>query len=337
MLRLPRFEVLEPTSIDEALTLLGRYGDKARIMAGGTDLLPNMKHEIETPEVVIGLWKIAALRQQRETEGALHLGPLCTLDEIASNARVQHLFPSLAEAAGQVAGPQLRRMGTLGGNVCLDTRCVYINQTHFWRQSLGYCLKKDGTVCHVVAGGRRCVAAASNDTAPVLMTLGARLELRKEGESRSLAIDDFYVGNGQFNQDRARDELLTEIVIPKPKGHTVSAYAKLRTRAAIDFPELGVAVLAELSPEQKIQRLDVVLTALGARPVHVPKLEAFAGRALDEATIAEIAAAAFDRGKPLTNIATDPEYRREMVPVFVRRAFGAALNRKPTDAIRVVG
>lgn len=331
MLRLPAFEVREPTTVAEALALLAQYGDRARILAGGTDLVPNMKHEVEVPEVVISLGRLEALRYVVEEDGHLRVGPLVTLDALAHHPRVGALFPSLVDAVSQIAGPQLRAMGTLGGNVCLDTRCVYINQSYFWRQALGFCLKKDGTVCHVVAGGRRCVAAASNDSAPVLMTLGAQLSLASTAGVRHLPIDDFYVGNGAFNQDRSRAELLTEIVIPKPAPGSIAAYTKLRTRAAIDFPELGVAVRAELTPAGVIQGLDVCLTALGARPVHVAKLEAFVGRTLDEATAAEIGAVAYERTKPLTNIATDPAYRREMVPVYVRRALRLALSRRRDD------
>lgn len=335
MLRLPAFEVLEPTTVPEAVALLARHGDRARLMAGGTDLLPNMKHEIESPAVVIGLWRIDALKRIERRGGELRIGALVTLDQLSADPMVREAVPSLAEAAGMVAGPQLRRMGTIGGNVCLDTRCVYINQTYFWRQALGFCLKKDGTVCHVVAGGRRCVAAASNDSAPVLMTLGARLELASPRGTRSLGIDDFYLGNGAFNQARTRDELLSEVVIPEPAPGTVMAYAKLRTRAAIDFPELGVAVLAELDAQALVRRIDVCLTALASRPVHVPGLDSIArGKRLDATLIARIAEAARDRAKPQTNIATDPEYRREMVPVFVRRAFVAALARGRLPAVR---
>jgi 4-hydroxybenzoyl-CoA reductase subunit beta len=219
-------------------------------------------------------------------------------------------------------------MGTIGGNVCLDTRCVYINQTYFWRSALGFCLKKDGTVCHVVRGGRRCVAAASNDTAPVLMTLGATLVIQSAAGTRRVAIDDFYTTDGVFNQTRAPDDIVTAIEIPLPERKTISAYAKLRTRAAIDFPELGVAVLARLTEDDLVDHLDVCVTALASRPVRV-KLDvaALRGRALDRTLVDEVATTAYKRCKPLTNIATDPTYRREMVPVFVRRAFRRAMDR----------
>jgi len=335
MLRLPRFDVREPRTVAEVVDLLAIHGDRARLLAGGTDLVPNMKHEIETPEIVVSLGRVDALRYVTDDGENIRLGPLVTLESLGSHAAMAQL-PSLVDAVTQIAGPQLRAMGTIGGNVCLDTRCVYINQTYFWRQALGFCLKKDGTVCHVVAGGKRCVAAASNDSAPVLMTLGAKLELVSSAGERTIPIDEFYVGNGLMNQDRSRAELLTEIVIPKPRPGTIAAYTKLRTRAAIDFPELGVAVMARIDDARHIQALDVCLTALGARPVHVGKLDTFVGRVLDASTIAAIGAVAYERTKPLTNIATDPDYRREMVPVYVRRAFELALSRRPTSSASVV-
>ena len=218
MLRLPKFEVEEPTTVAEVVAALDKHGDRARLMAGGTDLMPNMKHEIESPDVVIGLWRVEALRGVRADGPVIRIGAITTLHDLASDPIVTQHLPSLARAASQVAGPQLRRMGTIGGNVCLDTRCVYINQSYFWRQALGFCIKKDGSVRPVVAGGSRCVAAASNDTGPVLMSLGATLILTSPSGQREVAIDDFYTTDGKYNQVRASDELLTEIRIPKPKG-----------------------------------------------------------------------------------------------------------------------
>jgi 4-hydroxybenzoyl-CoA reductase subunit beta len=327
MLRLPKFEVAEPTTVAEAVRLLAEHGDRARPMAGGTDLMPNMKHKIVTPELVVGLWRIAGLTGTRIDGDRIRIGALTTLHALSEDALILRELPALAEAAGMVAGPQLRRMGTIGGNVCLDTRCVYINQTYFWRRALGFCLKKDGTVCHVVKGGRRCVAAASNDSAPVLMTLGATLVIHSAQGAREVSVDEFYTTDGIFNQVRRPDDLVTEIVVPIPKPDTVMAYAKLRTRAAIDFPELGVAVLARTS-DGNVVHADVCITALASRPIHLTKLETiYRGRPLDRRLIDDIAAEAYRRCKPLSNIASDPAYRREMVPVFVRRAFKRALTR----------
>ncbi|MEE2900759.1 MAG: FAD binding domain-containing protein [Myxococcota bacterium] len=328
MLRLPKFELAEPESVEETIELLNQHGNTARLMAGGTDLMPNMKHEFETPEVVIGLWKIPGISGVTETEDSIRIGAMTTVHDLGNDPVIAEHCPSLSEACRQIAGPQLRRMGTIGGNVCLDTRCVYINQTYFWRQALGFCAKKDGTVCHVVKGGTRCVAAASNDSGPVLMSLGASLRLVSIEGERVVSIDDFYRNDGEFNQRRERNELLTEISIPKPKPNTIMAYQKLRTRAAIDYPELGVAVLAELDTDRTILRADICVTALGPKPIHIGRIAGiYENQKLDDKTIKALADAAQKRCKPLTNIASDPSYRREMVSVSVRRAFEHARSR----------
>ena len=179
-------EVLRPETVAEAIDALGKHPG-ARVLAGGTDIVPNLKYGMYDTQHLVALRGLSKeLRYVRE-DGDLRLGALCTIDELASNETVRNRLPALADACSQIAGPQLRRMGTLGGNLCLDTRCVYINQSYFWRNALGFCLKKDGTVCHVVAGGQRCVAAASNDTAPVLLALGASVRIVSPRGQRDLA------------------------------------------------------------------------------------------------------------------------------------------------------
>lgn len=325
MLTLPAFTHHAPTTVAQALALLQQHGPKAKLIAGGTDLVPNMKHRLFTPEHVVGLKEIAELHAIEEDAEALIVGPMVTVADLARDERVGRLFPSLRAALGQIAGPQLREMGTLGGNLCLDTRCVYYNQTHFWRKALGYCLKKDGTVCHVVKSGKNCVAAASNDSAPVLMTLDATVTLSSVRGTRVLKLDEFYVADGITNTVIAPDELLTSVRIPKPKGKVVAGYLKLRIRAAIDYPALCVAVAAQLDAAGKLQDVKMVISALAARPHPVKRLEVFIGRTLDDATIGELAQVAHKQSHPLTNINVDPAWRREMIPVFVRRAWKAAV------------
>ncbi len=324
MLTLPAFEYHAPTSLAQALALLQLHGPRAKLIAGGTDVVPNMKHRLFTPEHVIGLKAVSELHCIREEAEALIIGPMITVADLERDERVGRLFPSLKSALGQIAGPQLREMGTLGGNLCLDTRCVYYNQTLFWRKSLGYCLKKDGTVCHVVTSGKNCVAAASNDSAPVLITLDASVKLASPRGERVLKLDAFYVPDGIINTVLAPDELLVEVRIPKVPGRGVAAYLKLRTRAAIDYPALSVAVAARLDPAGKIEDVKMVISALAARPHVVKRLEAFIGRLLDDQTIGELAQIAHKQCHPLTNINVDPVWRREMIPVFVRRAWDAA-------------
>jgi 4-hydroxybenzoyl-CoA reductase subunit beta len=273
MLRLPKFELRRPKDLSEAIALLAEAGPSSVVVAGGTDLVPNMKHELFTPEVVVSLEGLAELRGlRREPDGALSIGAMTSLEEVGANELVRAQAPALAQACSLVAGPQLRSMGTLGGNVMLDTRCQWYNQTHFWRQALGFCLKKDGTACHVVAGGKNCVAAASNDSAPALMTLGATLEIDGLAGRRTVAIDDFWLSDGIRNKRIDHGEILVRIRIPAtPRGHR-GAYGKLRDRGSIDFPLLGVAVRLDLDSRDRIEHAEVVVTALAAQPKRISKV-----------------------------------------------------------------
>jgi 4-hydroxybenzoyl-CoA reductase subunit beta len=299
------------------------------IVAGGTDLLPNMKHELFTPEVLVSLDGIEELRGVREEDGWISIGAMTSLADVARHPAIARRAPALSQAAGLVAGPQLRTMGTLGGNVMLDTRCQWYNQTYFWRQALGFCLKKDGTLCHVVAGGRKCVAAASNDTAPALMTLSALLVIEGPAGRRSLPVDEFWVSDGIWNKKLEPGEILTEVRIPAPAAGHRGAYGKLRERGSIDFPLLGVAVRLDVDGAGRIADADIVVTALAARPLRIAKARALlAGRSVGEAEGAAafeaVAAQATGQCHPLANIPGDEDYRQEMVPVYVRRTLRAA-------------
>ena len=330
MLRLPSFTVANPTSVAEAVALLGEHGERAMVVAGGTDLVPNLKHELFEPEVLVALAGVSELRGIREAEdGSLAIGAMTPLDEVAASKLVARRAPALAQAAGLVAGPQLRRMGTLGGNVLLDTRCRWYNQTYFWREALGFCLKKDGTLCHVVEGGKKCVAAASNDTAPALMTLGAELVIEGTAGRRVASIDAFWLADGIWNKKLAPDELLVEIRVPEQVPEHRGAYGKLRDRGSIDFPLLGVAVRLDLDDDGLVADADVVMVALQARPVRVKKaVDELAGtRPGTEAftdAVARLAERAYRQCHPMPNVPGDHDYRREMVPVYVRRTVAAA-------------
>jgi 4-hydroxybenzoyl-CoA reductase subunit beta len=327
MLRLPEFTYESPDSVDGVLALLADADRRPRLLAGGTDLLPNLKHGIEEAGTVVSLANVPGLDGISETsDGGLELGALVTLEALAAHAAVRARYPALATAAGLVAGPHHRRMGTLGGNVCLNTRCVYINQTHFWREALGYCLKKDGSACHVVKGGKRCVAAASNDTAPVLSLLGAELVIASAvGGERRVKVTDFYVQDGVFNKALEPHELVTRVIVPPPAAGLHGAYAKLRPRDSIDFPRLSVAVSFRVA-DGTVQELGIVVSALASTPVRLKKVgEAAEGRAPDETLWEELGALAYKQCHPLTSVDGDPTWRREMVPVFVKRALRAAL------------
>ncbi len=322
MMTLPQLQVHRPASVREAVELLGSKPN-ARVLAGGTDIVPNLKYGMYETEHLIALRGLSSeLRYVRPDAGSLRLGALCTIDQLSKDPAVIQSLPALAEACGQIAGPQLRRMGTLGGNLCLDTRCVYINQSHFWRSALGFCLKKDGTACHVVAQGKRCVAAASNDTAPVLLALGASVRIVGPRGERVLPLADFYLHDGVHNTVLAPDELLVEAVVPATRMK--QAFFKLRTRAAIDFPALNLAVALSVS-EGLVTSLRLCVSAIAARPALFNRLEDLIGKPADLRLAEELGRRAQKQCKPLTNIGVDPLYRREILPVLVRRTVMRAL------------
>ena len=334
MLRLPAFDLRSPRTVAEAVRLLSE-NETAMVVAGGTDVLPNLKHELFAPGVLVSLEDIEGLSGLRTDEdGTLVIGAMTRLDDIASSAVVRERAPALGQAVSLIAGPQLRTMGTLGGNVLLDTRCQWYNQTYFWRKSLGFCLKKDGSACHVVAGGSKCVAAASNDSVPALMTLGAGLIIEGPRGRREVGVDDFWRADGIWNKKFQRDEVLVEIRVPAQAAGHRGAYAKLRDRGSIDFPLLGVAARVDLAadaPGAEVIGADLVVTALAARPLRIAVSDDLVGTRPGTDSwrdaVAGAAEVAYKRCHPLPNVPGDHEYRREMVPVAVRRVLEAAVTR----------
>jgi 4-hydroxybenzoyl-CoA reductase subunit beta len=325
MLRLHRYAFHRPRSLSEALDLLAGREDALPI-SGGTDLVPNMKHRLWTPRHLVSLRQVPQMQgiavappRDGPGESELVIGAGETLHAVASHPDVVRHAPSLAIAAGRVAGPQIRNQATIGGNLCLDTRCTYYNQSLFWRQALGFCLKKEGDVCHVTRVGKKCVAAASADTPPPLITLRARVDLAGPSGERTLAVEDFFVADGEWNTVRAPDELVVRVRIPLRPGQRAS-YQKLRQRNAIDFPLLSVAAAADLAEDGTVERLAVVVSALGARPRSITGLERIAAGALLPDVASEVAHQAHKQARPLENIIVDPDWRRAMVPVYVRRA-----------------
>jgi 4-hydroxybenzoyl-CoA reductase subunit beta len=325
MMTLPELTVLRPASVAEAVEAL-RANPGARVLAGGTDIVPNLKYGMYDTQRLVALRGLSReLRYVRETPGGpFRLGALCTIDELAHSEVLRSRLPALADACSQIAGPQLRRMGTLGGNLCLDTRCVYINQSYFWRSALGFCLKKDGTACHVVAGGKRCVAAASNDTAPVLLSLDASVRIVSPRGERIVPLREFYVADGVHNTVLGPDELLVEVQVPASAAYKRQAFAKLRTRAAIDFPALNLAVALELDGNA-LGTVSLAVSALAARPALIKGLQDLRGKPADARLAEELGRRAQKQCKPLTNIGVDPDWRRDVLPVLVRRAVLRAL------------
>ncbi|MBI4954518.1 MAG: FAD binding domain-containing protein [Myxococcales bacterium] len=324
MLVLPELEVARPRSLEAALGALAVPPGEAAVLAGGTDLLPALKLGLRAPRLLVSLRALGELRAVREVDGALHVGAGVTLADLAADARVRAHAPAVADAAGLVGSPQVRNMGTLGGNLCLDTRCGYYDQTEFWRDALGNCLRTTPVECHVVPGGKNCVAAFSADTPPPLLALGAHVRLASEaGGERLVPLRAFYTADGIENTERRHDELVVGVVVPAEARRARTSYQKLRLRQAIDFPLLGVAAAAWLDGAGRVERLVLVVTALGAKPRFVGKLEELVGEPLDARRIARAAERARAQCHPLTNLATDTAWRRDMTGVLVRRALEA--------------
>ena len=325
MLTIAAPEFVAPRTLEELLAHLREHATESLVVAGGTDAVPNLKHRLHEPRFVVAIGAIEALRGVRDASDGLHLGPLVTLSDLAAHDAVRRDFPGLAKAASLVAGPQLRNMGTLGGNLCLDTRCTYYNQTYFWREALGFCLKKSGTVCHVVPQGKRCVAAHSSDVAPMLIALGASVDITGASGTRTIAVDDFFVGDGVHNNVLQPGEVVTRLFVPAASRGLAAGYQKLRPRAAIDFPMLSVAFTARMV-EGTCASAMLVVSAIAARPRVIGGVEAVVkGKPLDAEAIDALAQAAYKQCRALINVPYDQEYRQEMVPVFVRRAIREAL------------
>jgi 4-hydroxybenzoyl-CoA reductase subunit beta len=313
MMRLPWFEFREPRSVAEAAKILAGEGPAAMLIAGGTDLIPNMKRRHQSPKTLVSL---RGVQELKKANGALGAG--LTLTELVDSPAVREKHRGLWQAAAQVATPHLRNMGTLGGNLCLDTRCNYYNQSHEWRQAIDFCLKKDGQTCWVATASKRCVAVSSTDTAPALIALGAAVKLVSAQGAREIPLAALYQNDGIDYLSRRADEILTEVVIPA--GWT-SSYWKLRRRGSFDFPVLGVAAAARLSAGGEVEELRLALGAVASRPFLVEKAgEKAVGRKLTDEVIAEVAAAVASRAKPMDNTDMDLYWRKDVVASFATHA-----------------
>jgi 4-hydroxybenzoyl-CoA reductase subunit beta len=318
---LPAFEVVRPKTLGAALESLKQYGAAAQIVAGGTDLIPSMKQQLFSPRVLVDVKPLGELNYIRyDAETGLEIGALSTITALAESPAIRQHFPVLSEAAKTIASPLLRNMGTLGGNLCLDTRCLYYNQSEFWRESVGYCLKKDGTVCHVAPAGQFCWAVFSGDTAPALLALGARIELEGPRGRREIPLEDFYVNDGMARIRKAADELVTGVRVPAASAGWNGTYRKLRIRQSIDYPLAGVAAVMRKDARGVCLEARVALTAVNPAPLLVGAAEMLKGKTYDPDLIEQVAHEAIRTGKPLTTSASTPEYRRQMVRVFIRRA-----------------
>jgi 4-hydroxybenzoyl-CoA reductase subunit beta len=319
MMRLPKFRYFAPTSVKEALRIKAGEGPDSAFVAGGTDLYPNMKRRQQTPKVVIGLSRIAALRRLRAGAGGVVLGAGVPLSDIENHRRIRRDYPGLAHAIAEISTPPLRNMGTIGGNVLLDTRCNYYNQNLEWRQAIDFCMKKDGTICWVAPGSPRCLAVQSADSVPILIALGARAIFRSPEGEREAALEDLYRNDGIHYLTKRPEELLTEIRLPAPDGWRAS-YRKLRRRGAFDFPVLSVGAAVRREGE-RVAQVRLVLGGVASAPLRLAESEKLLrNRPLDEAAIAEAAHAAAGPSRPMDNTDFSFLWRKEMTRKYVAAA-----------------
>jgi 4-hydroxybenzoyl-CoA reductase subunit beta len=329
MLRLPHFRMVEPTTWTEAAKLLREHGAAGSdiasgtsnvpvmLIAGGTDLFPNMKRRQFTPQVLISLGRVKGAREISNGSG-LHIAAGATLTEVASHPTVRAKYAALAQAAGVVSTPQLRNMGTIGGNLCLDTRCNWYDQSLFWRTAEGYCMKTHpSVVCRVAPSSPRCLAVASADTVPALIALGAKVSVENAGGRRELDLAELYREDGIRYLAIGRDDVVVSVTLPDATGWR-STYLKLRDRNSFDFPIAGVAVAVRLDGST-VTEARIAVTALGSRPIAVDA-KALVGSKLEDDAIAATADAVHKAARPMDNTSGTISQRKRAARVFTERA-----------------
>lgn len=315
---LPEFILRRPACLTEAAAMLAAE-PASRLVAGGTDLLPNLRRGLERPPVLIDLSGVEAFNVVEEApDGSILLGAGLTLAAITTDAVIARRVPALAEAARAAAGPGHRTAATLGGNLCQDTRCVFYNQSEWWRASNDFCLKRGGKTCHVAPQGERCHAAFSGDLAPVLMVLDAQVELRSAGNHRWLPLAHLYRDDGAAHLTLAPGELLARVRLPAAAAGRLCAYRKARVRGAMDFPLAGVAVALELE-HGRAASLAVALSGTNSHPLLLAGVSELIGQPVDDALIAKVAKLVQQQVSPMRSTVTPSNYRRQVAAALTQR------------------
>jgi len=318
VLRLPPIRLESPTTIQAAAKVIA--GGNTRLVAGGTDLWPNMKRRHQKAETVVSLMSIPGLDSIDSANANIRLGATATLADIIRDNKLRKRFPAFARAVASIASPPLRNMGTIGGNLCVDTRCTYYNQTEEWRRSIDYCLKEEGKICWVATKSPRCWAHAASDSAPILCALDAKIKLVSTSGERELPLTDMYVDDGIDYLAKRTDEILTEVVVPgtSDSSHCRSAFWKLRRRGSIDFSTLSVAAAVWTDDSDIVTRAAMYLGAVGSAPMPVAEIESvLIGNKMSEDGIAEIAHAAHKIAQPMDNTDFTASWRGKMTKQYV--------------------
>jgi len=315
--RLTPFTLHKAGTAAQAASLLASLPG-ARIIAGGTDLLPNLRRGLGSPPALVDISGIAEFDAIARDGQGWRLGAGVTLARLAADGDIGSELPALAQAAASVAGPGHRNVATLGGNLCLDTRCVFYNQSEWWRQSNDYCLKHGGETCHVAPQGKRCHAAFSGDLAPALIALDASVDIVAPKGERSASLADLYADDGAASLRLAADELLLAVRIPPQPAGSRSGYRKARIRGAMDFPLAGVAARATFDGG-RLGSLRLALTGTNSRPLLLADTEAMCGGAIDEVMLALLAKRIGKQVSPMRTTVTASNYRRQVAMVLAQR------------------
>ncbi len=314
---MPDFKLHRPDTIEDAVKLRAEEPD-ALFVAGGTDMIVNVRRGIEQPKHLIDITAIEELKSILPDGDGLHIGAGVSLKELQSNKDVLRDYPAVAEAARAVAGPTHQEYGTVGGNLCLDTRCLFYNQSEWWRQSNDYCLKERGDTCHVAPGGKRCFAAFSGDVAPSMLVYGAEIDVVGPNGRRRMPLTDLYRNDGMAHLTLEAGDMLTAVHLPKALAGSPSRYEKARVRGSIDFPLAGAAVRLEMDGKT-VKDFVVALTAVNPYPQIVKGTDTYVGRELTEAALDEIRELVRKQAKPMRTTTVAPWYRRRVVGALARR------------------
>jgi 4-hydroxybenzoyl-CoA reductase subunit beta len=320
-MRLPKFTYHVPLTIGDAVKMMGDAGPSGQFVAGGTDLYPNMKRRQQTPRTVIAVGRIQELRRiEGDGESGLRIGAGVSLTEIVEHPVINRVYPSVARAARLISTPTLRNMGTVGGNLLLDTRCNYYDQNFEWRKGINFCLKKDGDVCWVAPGSAKCWAVQSSDLVPLMVAVGAQLRLVSTVGDRMVSAKGLYNDDGIEYLHKRPEEMLTEIHLPPTNGWR-AVYKKLRRRGAFDFPVLGVAASVQVEEDGTVKDSKVVLGGIAPAPLEVEAAgRALVGGRLDDEHMRAAAEACYLKARPLDNTDHLMNYRKQMARPFVLRA-----------------
>jgi 4-hydroxybenzoyl-CoA reductase subunit beta len=320
MMRLPKFEYRVPRTIAEAVKIMGDVGPTGQFVAGGTDLYPNMKRRQQTPKTVISVMRLAELNQiTGDGKGGLRIGASVTLTDVCEHPIINRDYPVVAKAAHTISTPILRNMGTIGGNLLLDTRCNYYDQNYEWRKGINFCLKKDGDICWVAPGSSKCWAVQSSDLVPVMVAIGAKLRFVSTLGERIIDAAGLYNDDGIDYLHKRPDELLVDIQLPPTNGWRAS-YQKLRRRGAFDFPVLGVATWIS-TDNAGVKDARIVLGGIAPAPVEIKEAaDALIGKQLGDEQIAAAAEAAYVKARPLDNTDFVYQWRKQMARQYTLRA-----------------